>query len=104
MSEAVRAGTSMGVLRPSRWSLRTRIVAALAFTVIVLSGTIAAIGLTSLRGSLVDQLDGELHMLSSRVMFAVEPSSSPTGPGQGVGGTGDLSQIFDGPGVTRARL
>lgn len=100
MSETVRPPTATGALRPSRWSLRTRIVAALAFTVIVLSGTIAAIGLTSLRASLVDQLDGELHMLSSRVMFAVEPSSAPTGPGQGIGGTGDLSQIFDGPGVT----
>lgn len=100
MSESVRRATSTRALRPSHWSLRTRIVAAIAFTVIVLSGTIAAIGLTSLRSSLVDQLDGELHMLSSRVMFAVEPTTGPNTPGQSAGGTGDLGQIFDGPGVT----
>ena len=86
--------------RPSQWSLRTRIVAALAFTVIVLSGTIAAIGLTSLRSSLVDQVDGELHRLSSRVMFAVEPGAGPGEAPQSAAGGGDLGQVFDGPGVT----
>lgn len=60
-----------------RWSLRTRIVAALAFTVILLSGTIAAIGLTSLRASLVQQLDGDLRALSARVMV----TGSIDGPG-----------------------
>ncbi len=90
--------------RPSQWSLRTRIVAVLAFTVIVLSGTIAAIGLTSLRSSLVDQLDSELHMLSSRVMFAVEPGSGPGEPGQSTGGSVDLGQIFDGPGASAGSI
>lgn len=64
-----------------RWSLRTRIVAALAFTVILLSGTIAAIGLTSLRASLVQQLDGGLRALSSRVMIpgGIDSPGIPSG-------------------------
>ncbi|QIM16624.1 HAMP domain-containing histidine kinase [Leucobacter insecticola] len=85
-------------LRPAHWSLRTRLVAALAFTVIVLSGTIALIGLTSLRASLIEQLDGELGMLSSRVMI--------TG-GVGVPGQvtkSDVSVIVEGPGVAAGAI
>ncbi|QIM18534.1 two-component sensor histidine kinase [Leucobacter coleopterorum] len=67
--------------RKHRWSLRTRIVAILAFTVILLSGTIAAIGLTSLRASLVQQLDGGLRALSARVMV----TGSMDGPGVSTG-------------------
>lgn len=64
-----------------RWSLRTRIVAALAFTVILLSGTIAAIGLTSLQASLMQQIDGGLRALSSRVMVpgGIDSPGIPSG-------------------------
>lgn len=85
-------------VRSSRWSLRTRLVAALAFTVIVLSGTIAVIGLTSLRASLIDQLDGELSRLSSRVMLAGGASAL------GQPSQGDLSVIVEGPGVTAGAI
>ncbi|QIK62077.1 two-component sensor histidine kinase [Leucobacter viscericola] len=81
--------------RKHSWSLRTRIVAALAFTVILLSGTIAAIGLTSLQASLIQQLDGGLRALSSRVMV----TSGMTGPDTPGGPGGDLVQLIDGPGV-----
>lgn len=76
-------GVAKGQSRKHRWSLRTRIVAALAFTVILLSGTIAAIGLTSLRASLVQQLDGGLRALSARVM---------------------VTGVMDGPGVSSGAI
>lgn len=76
------------------WSLRSRIVAVLAFTVILLSGTIGVIALTTLRASLVQQLDGELRMLSSRVMFAAAaPGAAPGADAEA------LHRALEGPGV-----
>lgn len=88
-------GEPLGMGARPRWSLRTRIVAALAFTVILLSGTIAAIGLTSLRASLVEQLDGNLSSLSSRVLL----SWGILKPGSLNGQGGDLLQHVDSPGI-----
>jgi two-component system OmpR family sensor kinase len=74
-------------------------VAVLAFTVILLSSTIAVIALTTLRASLVQQLDGELRMLASRVMFAASAPSAI--PGAGVDA---LELAFEGPGVVSGAM
>ena len=71
----------------------------LAFTVILLSTAIAVIALTTLRASLVQQLDGELRMLASRVLFAA--SAPGTVPGTGVDA---LELAFEGPGVVSGAM
>lgn len=73
----------MGAVR-GRWTLRSRLVVVLIALLAVVSGTMGVVSVLALRGSLLGQLDSQLHAASERAAGALSrrPDLTPTLPTQ----------------------
>lgn len=82
--------TRVPVLRPARWSLRTRLLATVVGLLAIVCLAVGVTTTVTLRHFLLGRLDGQLMAASARSTIAGgQPSGSPTdGNGNGIGGTG----------------